>query len=59
MQQQYWFNTKTKKVETGAQSLAIYRLGPFKTYEEASKAEELLAQRARDIREEDEQEWKN
>ena len=52
----YWFNPKTKRVETGPQSLAVDRLGPFATAEEAARAEEIIAERARMIREEEEQE---
>lgn len=52
----YWYNTRTGAVEEGPQSLSIDRLGPFKTREEAERAPEIVAERARRIREEDEQE---
>lgn len=60
---EFWFNTKTRRVETGAQSLSIFRVGPFETFEAALLAPELIEQRARVIREEDEEQedpdWKN
>lgn len=52
---QYWFNTHTGQVETGKQSLALYRLGPFDSREQAEKAPEIIAQRAAAWRLEDEQ----
>jgi hypothetical protein len=54
---QFWFNTKTKQVEVGPQSLSIDRVGPFNTYEDAVRAEEIIAQRARKIAEEDSEDW--
>ena len=53
-QETYWFNTRTNQVEEGRQSLSIDRLGPFDTREEAERALEIVAERARRIREEDE-----
>lgn len=50
----YWYNTRSGAVEEGPQSLSIDRLGPFATREEAAKAPEIIAERARKIREEDE-----
>lgn len=50
----YWYNTRTGQVEEGPQSLSIDRLGPFNTREEAQRAPEIVAERARLIREEDE-----
>lgn len=50
----YWFNTRTGAVEEGPQSLSIARVGPFKTREEAERATEIIEERARRIREEDE-----
>jgi hypothetical protein len=50
----YWFNTRTNAVEEGRLSLSIDRLGPFATKEEAARAPEIVAERARKIREEDE-----
>ncbi|NLA64461.1 MAG: methionine aminopeptidase [Leucobacter sp.] len=49
----YWFNTRTQDVEEGPQSLSIDRLGPFATREEAARAPEIVEERARRIREED------
>ena len=49
----YWYNTKTNEVEAGKQSLAHYRLGPFQTAEEAARAPEIVAERARKIAEEE------
>ncbi|MFM6963623.1 MAG: SPOR domain-containing protein [Micrococcales bacterium] len=43
---EYWFNMKTKTVEVGKQSAALYRVGPFETEAEAKAAESLLAERA-------------
>jgi hypothetical protein len=53
---QYWFNTKTGKVEVGPQSLSLHRVGPFATKEEAGRALEIIAERARKISEAEEQE---
>lgn len=53
MVEQYWFNTKTKQVEKGPQSLSIDRLGPFENFEQAARAEEIVAERAKRILEED------
>ena len=36
----YWFNMKTKQVEVGKQSAALFRVGPFATFAEAQKAEQ-------------------
>lgn len=43
---EYWFNTDTGEVEEGKQSLAVERLGPFRTAEEAANAPQVLQQRA-------------
>ena len=53
----YWFNQDTKKVEEGPKSLALSRLGPFDTFEEASRAEQIILERARRLREEDQRGW--
>ena len=50
---QYWFNTKTKAVEEGRQTLAIYRIGPFGTREEALRAYEILRERTEKWEEEE------
>jgi hypothetical protein len=52
----FWFNTATREVEHGPQSLALNRLGPFETAAEALRAEEIVAERARKIAAEDEAE---
>lgn len=60
MAQQFWFNTRTKQVEIGPQSLSLDRLGPFETFELASHAEEIVAERAKRILQEDEKDnWDN
>lgn len=51
--QTFWFNTRTREVEQGPQSLGSDRLGPFQTREEAARAEEIVAERARKWAEED------
>ena len=50
---EYWYNDRTGEVEVGPQSLAIYRIGPFATREEAERAPEIVAERARKWRAED------
>lgn len=52
-EEQYWFNQKTGEVEDGPQSLAVDRIGPFATPEEAAKAPQIIAERARRWAEED------
>lgn len=49
----YWFNTRTRQVEEGAQSLSVDRLGPFETRDEAARAEEIIAERAKKWAEEE------
>lgn len=44
---QYWYNTRTGEIETGKQSLSIDRVGPFETREQAARAPEIIAERAR------------
>jgi cell division septation protein DedD len=51
---QYWFNTHTGQVEVGKQSLALYRLGPFSSREEAERAPQIIADRAAAWRAEEE-----
>ncbi|WP_264786363.1 hypothetical protein [Aquiluna sp. KACHI24] len=50
---QFWFNTKTGQVETGPQALALDRIGPFASAQEAARAPEIIAERARAIAEEE------
>lgn len=52
-QETYWFNTHTGQVEVGPQSLAVDRLGPFSTREEAERANEIVAERAKAWADED------
>lgn len=52
-QETYWFNTQNGVVEEGPQSLSIDRLGPFRTREEAARANEIVAERARKWAEEE------
>jgi hypothetical protein len=53
---EYWFNTKTQSVEVGPQSLSLDRIGPFSSHSEAERALEIITQRARAARDEDERE---
>lgn len=50
---EYWFNSRTGRVEQGPQSLAMHRLGPFATREEAEKAPNIIAARAAEWRAEE------
>jgi hypothetical protein len=52
----WWFNNKTGEVEEGAQSLGSDRDGPFATREEAARAPDILAARAREWAAEEEAE---
>ena len=52
---EYWFNTKTMSVEVGKQALALYRIGPFETREDAENAFEILKSRSKTWSEEDQQ----
>jgi hypothetical protein len=54
---EWWFNTRTQEVEEGPQSLALVRIGPFETREEAARANEIIAERARRWAEEDESDF--
>jgi hypothetical protein len=54
-EQEYWFNTKTGEVEQGKQTLAFYRIGPFKTRGEAEHALETLAKRSSEWKEEEQE----
>ncbi len=53
----FWFNRKTGLVEVGEKSLSLDRLGPFLTRAEAERALEILAERARIARAEDDMDW--
>ena len=52
----WWFNNKTGEVEEGAQSLGSDRDGPLATKEEAARAPDILAARAREWAAEEEAE---
>ncbi|MFM6977769.1 MAG: SPOR domain-containing protein [Micrococcales bacterium] len=51
---EFWFNTKTNQVEVGKQSIAVYRIGPFKSRQEAQNALVHLAKKSAAWREEEE-----
>ena len=44
---EWWYNNKTKQVEEGPQSLGSDRDGPYATREDAERAPEIAAERAR------------
>ena len=44
---EWWYNNKTGEVEEGAQSLGSDRDGPFASREEAARAPQIIAERAR------------
>ena len=44
---EFWFNTHTREVEVGKQVAALFRIGPFDSAEEAAKAPEIVAARAK------------
>ena len=44
---EWWYNNKTKQVEEGPQSLGSDRDGPYVSREEAERAPEIAAERAR------------
>lgn len=56
---EYWFNTRTGKVEYGKQSIDSELLGPFATEAEASRALDKLQENAKKWADEDEleEEW--
>ena len=51
----FWFNTRTRQVEEGPKSLGLDRIGPFASFEEAMRAEEIVKERAKKILEEDDE----
>lgn len=44
---EWWYNHKTGEVEEGAQSLGADRDGPYTSRQEAERAPEIAAERAR------------
>ncbi len=54
---EWWYNHKTGEVEEGALSLASDRDGPFATAEEAARAPEIIAERARKWAQEEATDW--
>ena len=56
-QPEFWFNTKTNSVERGLVTAAPYRIGPFRTEQDAARALEIVAERAKAWREQDSTEW--
>jgi len=49
----WWYNRRTGEVEEGPKSLGTDRDGPFKSREDAARAPEIIAERARRWREEE------
>lgn len=56
--EQYWYNTETGEVDYGMIAPGPDRLGPFRTREEAERAPEVVKERAKAWRAEDEEEDK-
>jgi hypothetical protein len=54
-QEEYWYNINTKQAEVGKQSAAIYRIGPFASFEEATNALEIVRERASRWKEEEQE----
>lgn len=54
-EKRFWFNTKTREVEEGPKSLGLDRIGPFNSYADAIRAEEIVRERAEKIREEEDE----
>lgn len=52
-QPEFWYNTRTGKVEAGKQSLASELIGPFASEAEAARAPEKLQENARKWAEEE------
>ena len=50
---EWCYNNKTGEVEEGAQSLGSDRNGPFTSREDAARAPQIAAERAREWAEED------
>lgn len=54
---EWWYNHKTGEIEQGAQSLSSDRDGPFESREEAARAPEIAAARARQWAQEEAADW--
>lgn len=54
--EQYWYNTKTGLVEKGRLTAALNRIGPFETREEAENALEIVRTRAKQWRDQEQDE---
>lgn len=52
----WWYNHRTGEVEEGPQSLGSDRDGPFETREDAERAPEIAAERAKAWRDDEETE---
>lgn len=50
---EWWYNTSTGEVEEGPQSIALERIGPFASSEEAARAPQIVADRAAQWAQED------
>lgn len=50
----WWYNHRTGEVEEGPQSLGSDRDGPFETREDAERAPEIVAERAKAWRDDEE-----
>ncbi len=53
---EWWYNNRTGEVEEGPQSVAGERDGPFASRDEAARAPEIIAERARRWAQEDAEE---
>lgn len=52
----WWYNHRTGEVEEGPQSLGSDRDGPFETREDAERAPEIVAERAKAWRDDEDAE---
>ena len=43
---EYWYNTRTGRIERGPQSILSDRIGPFATEAEAARAPQVVEERA-------------
>jgi len=54
-EKRYWFTPRTREVEEGPKSVGLDRIGPFDSYEQALRAEEIVREKAQKIRDEEEE----